>query len=53
MDFSTITNFILNCGLAILYLFCLWGAAAAIGLISIFIISLIEFINRPRKKRRK
>ena len=53
LDFSTITNFILNFGLVILYLFCLWGAAAAIGLISIFIISLIEFINRPRKGRRK
>ena len=52
MDFGMITNFILNFGLVILYLFCLWGAAA-IGLISIFIISLIEFINRPRKGRRK
>ena len=53
MDFGMITNFILNFGLVILYLFCLWGAAAAIGLISIFIISLIEFVNRPKRKRRK
>lgn len=53
MDFGMITNFILNFGLVILYLFCLWGATAAIGLIVIFIISLIEFISRPRKGRRK
>ena len=52
MDFGMITNFILNFGLVILYLFCLWGAAAAIGLIIIFAISLIEFINRPKKRRK-
>lgn len=53
MDFGMITNFILNFGLVILYLFCLWGAAAAIGLIIIFAISLVEFINRPKKRRKK